>query len=153
MTKLKPILIDSVQSNTTHKVLDTLSLEWFETRKKRFTRNTDLGITLELIREDTTLWQHNDILYANKKCIAKINIKPCLVIQCLSIELTDVADFCYFVSNRHLPIFFDSDTQICTVPYDGKLFEQLLPRFGAKILLTESRLLDSNEIKNKFKNQ
>lgn len=153
MNTHKPILIDSIQSNTVHEVLDTLSLEWFETRKKRFIRTTDSGITLELIREDTRLWQHNDILCGNKKCIAKINIKPCLVIQCVSKELTDVADFCYFVSNRHLPIFFDSDTQICAVPYDGKLFEQLLPRFGAKILLTESRLLDSNEIKNKFNNQ
>lgn len=136
------LIIDKVQSQQNFiKNVDLFEIEWFETRKYIFKRSTKSGVELLLQKETNNEWEQADALYANGKLIAQICIKKTLVIQFISSEEKEVADFCFYIGNRHLPLFVDKNSNIFYVPYDGNLFEQLIARFESRISLVKQQLL------------
>lgn len=135
-------------------VLDTvalLQLEWFEVNKKRFTRATTTGQTLLMELEKGREWCFGDGLFHKGKLIATIAIKPTLTICFNPVNTFQAADFSYYLGNRHLPLFMDSNSKRYRVPYDGRLYEQLLAKFQSQIELEDRILLSENLVKRLMK--
>lgn len=148
------VIIDDVQSKSeqVENVSDQLAIEWFEIRKQKITRKTTAGLTLELRLQTKNEWQNGDRLFHENKLIASVYVKPCLCIQFSALSKSDAADFCYFVGNRHLPIYWknDGENQLL-LPYDGRMFEQLSARYQDKIQLVEEQLTSEFLLKNLVK--
>lgn len=142
------ILIDKVEgSDANIEEIDVFEIEWFETQKFLFKRNTRDGLLFHLQKEKGREWTHGDLLFANDKLLAQVQIKPVLTIEFMTFEPQEVADFCYYIGNRHLPLFVNPSSQYFVVPYDGNLYEQLVVKFSHKILLLEQQLLMNNIVK------
>lgn len=154
MNTIQPVVIDEVKteisSNSLHS--DVLEIEWFEHKKQKLTRTTRSGVVLEMRLPNLKEWQHGDRLYSNGQLIAAIAIKSCLTISFPAENDTEAADFCYFIGNQHLPVFLTSNQQF-TVPYDGRLYEQLSFRYGTRIELTDTQLLSHQSLRYLAKNR
>ena len=148
MNTLQPIVIDEVKPgetpNDSHP--DILELEWFENKKQKLTRTTRSGTVLEIRLGNLKEWHQGDQLYSNEKPIAVIHFKTCLTLCFIPKNDTEVADFCYFIGNQHLPVFLTSD-QHFAVPYDGRLYEQLSNRYGKRIELIDAQLLSAQSLR------
>lgn len=154
MNTVQPVVIDEVKAgiDLNSENSDILELEWFENKKQKLTRSTRSGKVLELRLGNLKEWQHGDGLYSNGQFIAIISIKSCLTI-CFSVENdSEAADFCYFIGNQHLPVFLTSH-QLFAVPYDGRLYEQLSCRYGARIQLNDAQLLSNQSLRYLAKNR
>lgn len=154
MNTVQPVVIDEVKAkiDLNGQNFDLLELKWFENKKQKLTRTTRSGKVLELRLGNLKEWQHGDGLYSNGQLIAIIVIKTCLTI-CFSAENdAEAADFCYFIGNQHLPVFLTSPQQFA-VPYDGRLYEQLSFRYGARIQLTDAQLLSNQSLRYLAKNR
>lgn len=144
------IYIDEVRSCTlVDEANDRFEIEWFETNKHLFQRATVKGAELHLQKENHKEWCNGDQLYSNGEFVAQLVIKPTLVIQFTSHSSVDVADFSFFIGNRHLPIYL-AGTNVFVVPYDGKLYEQLLPKFTTQVELVKKQLFSSDLLKKKI---
>ncbi len=150
----QPVVIDDLApvTDTVFALSDVLELEWFETRKRRFTRATLAGVALVLQLKDQNEWYHGEGLFFEGELIAVIRIKTCLTIQFTPLSITETADFCYYIGNRHLPVYLGKDKTTFIAPYDGKLFEQLEYRYPNRIRLLNDRLVAENTIRNEIKN-
>ncbi|WP_306350676.1 urease accessory protein UreE [Flavobacterium sp. '19STA2R22 D10 B1'] len=147
---LEPIYIDKVSLDD-HNPMETLSpdileIEWYETKKKQFTRITSQGHLLSLSKESNLEWGQGMRLYSNEKHIATISIKPYLGICFYSDSPSLIADFCYYIGNRHLPIYH-SNNKGYAVPYDGNLYEQLVRKYENAITLEQTYFLAKNFIR------
>ncbi|UYW02605.1 urease accessory protein UreE [Flavobacterium agricola] len=144
------VIIDSVlpQKNMLPEA-DVFEIEWFETQKHKFSRQTKTGVLLQLINTNKKEWNHADALYNNGKLVAQIFIKPALTISFVSNQANEVADFCYYIGNRHLPVFTEPEAHLFYVPYDGNLYEQVVAKFADKITLSERQLFTQNLLKAK----
>lgn len=123
-------------------------IEWFETQKHLFQRATTHGVELYLLKSQARDWQHGDALYCRGKLIAQLIIKPTLAIQFKADKAAEVADFSFYIGNRHLPVFVDGESYLL-VPYDGNLYEQLVSKFPDKIVLEKKQLFASKLLKKK----
>lgn len=126
---------------------DILELEWFECKRRKLIRKTQAGFTLELRLPERQQWHHGDALYSAGDLVAFISLKPCLTIVFTATNKTEAADFCYYIGNRHLPIFTENNHQF-KVSYDGPLYEQLLKKYTTQIQLVEARLVASKALQN-----
>lgn len=143
------IYIDDVQlQDVVTEGVDTFEIEWFETQKRLFHRKTTSGVELHLLKEDNRDWQQGDKLYSQGNLIAQLVIKPTLTIQFTTDKGEDIADFSFYIGNRHLPVFIEGNNTFL-VPYDGNLYEQLLGKFGEAIALEKKQLFTQNLLKKK----
>ncbi len=153
MTRL-PVPIDRIvsqlQSHT--EPTDVVYIEWFEIHKRRLTRNTSSGHTILMQLEQGKEWHHGDALYSQGELQAVVLVKPTLTIRFNPTDLVQLADFSYFVGNRHLPIFQVDQGQSFRLPYDGRLYEQVVAKYGLSVQLEEALLLSENLIRQQLKN-
>ncbi|UHO36666.1 urease accessory protein UreE [Chryseobacterium capnotolerans] len=154
MSIVQPVVIDEVKTgmHLNDSNPDVLELEWFENKKQKLTRTTRSGLVLELRLGNSKEWQQGDGLYSNGQLMATIDFKTCLTISFPAENDADAADFCYFIGNQHLPIFITS-AQRFTVPYDGRLYEQLSLRYGKRIELMDAQLLSHQSLRYLAKNR
>ena len=129
--------------------IDQMQMEWFEINKSRLTRDTKQGRRVLITLKEGQQWAHGDALYSNGELIAVLVIKPSLVIRLDPVDAMQVADFCYYIGNRHLPIFAVKGSHAIHVPYDGGIYEQVLAKFGTSISLEEVQLLSDNLLRVK----
>ncbi|GEM64571.1 hypothetical protein SF1_25530 [Sphingobacterium faecium NBRC 15299] len=143
------VYIDAVlpQGELVQDTVAILQLEWFEVNKKRLTRATTTGQTIVMELEKGREWCFGDGLFHEGKLIATIAIKPTLTICFTPVNAVQAADFCYYLGNRHLPVFMDTDRGMYCVPYDGRLYEQLLAKFQSQVQLEDGILLSENLVK------
>jgi urease accessory protein len=151
--QVQPIHIDAVlpRGEFVRDPVAKIQLEWFEVHKKRLTRDTTDGQSVLLQLENGMEWGEGDGLFHTGQLIATVVIKPTLTIGFNPINTVQAADFSYYVGNRHLPLFMETDRQMYRVPYDGRLYEQLLAKFGAQIQLEEGVLLSENLVRQLIK--
>lgn len=123
-------------------------IEWFETQKHLFQRATTDGVELYLLKRQERDWQQGDALYCRGKLIAQLMIRPTLAIQFRADKAEEVADFSFYIGNRHLPVFVEGESHLL-VPYDGNLYEQLVSKFKDKIVLEKKQLFTSKLLKKK----
>lgn len=129
-------------------VEDQLDIQWFETSKDYFKRATKQGVTVVLKKQSKRAFYQNDVLLFQGKAIARIAIVPCLCIVFRNSNFMQIADFCYYIGNRHLPVYQHPDQKLTfMVAYDGRLFEQLQAKFGQDLFLEEQILLAQNQVK------
>ncbi|WP_347216545.1 urease accessory protein UreE [Chryseobacterium sp.] len=154
MNTVQPVVIDEVKTGIPlhNPTPDVLELEWFENKKQKLTRAARSGLVLEMRLGNIKEWQQGDRLYNNGQLIATIHFKTCLTISFHAENEAEAADFCYFIGNQHLPVFQTSNQQF-TVPYDGRLYEQLSFRYGASIQLTDAQLLSHQSLRYLAKNR
>lgn len=147
------VYIDAVlpQGELVQDTVAILQLEWFEVNKKRLTRATTTGQTIVMELEKGREWCFGDGLFHEGKLIATIAIKPTLTICFTPVNAVQAADFCYYLGNRHLPMFMDTDRDMYSVPYDGRLYEQLLAKFQSQVQLEDGILLSENLVKRLMK--
>jgi len=149
-----PVTIDTIvpQYQAITDQVDRVYIEWFEINKRRLTRNTLYGNTILMQLEQGQEWHHGDALYHNGELQAIVTVKPTLAIRFNPSDLVQLADFGYFVGNRHLPIFQVDQLQSLRLPYDGRLYEQIAAKYGASVQLEEAILLSENRIRQQLKN-
>ena len=135
------IYIDEVQfQDSLIDGVDWFEIEWFETQKHLFKRKTKQGIELHIERKEAHIWQQGDALYCNGLVVAQVIIKPTWAIQFSVTNGAPIADFTYYIGNRHLPIFIEKKTNQLLVPYDGQLYEQVTAKFPTYITLVKQPL-------------
>ncbi|WP_158655771.1 urease accessory protein UreE [Sphingobacterium sp. HMA12] len=154
MNKL-PVPIDTIvsQPQSVAGQVDQVYIEWFEINKRRLTRNTLSGNTILMQLEHGREWHHGDALYHNGVLQAIVMVKPTLAIRFNPSGLIQLADFSYFVGNRHLPIFKVDQSESFRLPYDGRLYEQIAAKYGASVQLEEAMLLSEDLIRQQLKNR
>lgn len=133
--------------------VDQVHLEWYEVHKRRLTRNTRDGKVILLQLAQGAEWHHGDALFHKELFQAVLVIKPSLTIRFDPLDLVQLADFSYFIGNRHLPIFQDEHAEFLRLPYDGRLYEQVLNKYGSAIQLEEAVLLSENLVRQQAKNR
>lgn len=151
--QVQPILIDVVlpQDEFAMQTTAVLELEWFEVHKKRLTRSTSAGQHVLLQLDKGKEWRVGDGLFYAGQLVAKIVIKPTLTIGFNPINAVQVADFSYYIGNRHLPLFIEEDLHRYRVPYDGRLYEQLHAKYNSQIQLEDGLLLSENLVRQRIK--
>lgn len=152
-----PIQIDQVVPDYTGDMttIDHVQLEWFEVNNRRLTRDTINGKRILMLLDEGFKWNHGDALYSKGELVAVLVIKPSLAIRFDPNDMVQMADFCYYVGNRHLPILAVEGSDSIHVPYDGSIYEQVLAKFGTCVKLEDARLLSKNLLrvkKSKSKN-
>lgn len=125
--------------DTSHKNIDWLQLQWFETSKRILHKKTKAGIeiSLKFLKENATLTE-GDILFEDEKTIIAVEVIPCDCIVVKPANMFEMASACYEIGNRHLPLFFDNDELL--VPYENPLYN-LLRAHGFEVRKEERKLL------------
>lgn len=119
--------------------IDWLYLQWYETNKRILRRKTQAGteISLKFMNENPGLTQ-GDILFEDEQVIIAVDVQSC---ECLVIypkDMKEMASVCYEIGNKHLPLFFDSNTLL--VPFEQPLF-RLLTAQGYEVKQEKRKLL------------
>jgi urease accessory protein len=95
---------------TGKRIIDTVSVEWYETGKRILHKQTLSGqeIIIKFMGENQNLAQ-DDILYYDDERVIVIDILPCEVMIIRPVDIFQVASVCYEIGNRHLPLFISND--------------------------------------------
>lgn len=143
---MEPIIVHPVAAanGNFQDITDVLVMEWFEYKKVKFVRKSTSGVPLLLQLSRGQTWHHGDLLFAGKRLMAKIQFKNSPVISFSAKDWKTATDFCYFIGNRHLPVFCTCADLCFQVPYDGNLYDALLVKFNGRIQLTEGLLQQNN---------
>ena len=106
------------------RLIDYLSLEWYETNKRILHKKTKAGkeIALRFLKENQKLTQ-GDIIYEDSKSIIAIDVVPCEAIIVCPATMYEMAAVCYEIGNKHLPLFFENNELL--VPFETPLFNLL----------------------------
>ncbi len=104
--------------------IDWLPIEWYETGKRIFRKNTlgGLEVAAKFLAAPHAL-QDGDILLATNGILVVVQIVPC---NCLTIAPQNnhqLANICYEIGNKHLPLFMDE--HLLLTPYDAPLHRLL----------------------------
>jgi urease accessory protein len=123
----------------THRHIDWLPLEWYETNKRILRKQTLAGnhLALKFLDKDPALAQ-GDILYEDHHSIIAVDILPCDVLIIRPASLFEMASVCYEIGNKHLPLFFEKEEVL--VPFDMPLF-RLLSTQGYVVKQDKRKLL------------
>ena len=117
--------IGNLNSHPTNKIIDWLTLEWFETNKRILHKKTRSGkeITVKFLKENQNLTQE-DIIYEDAETIIAIDIHPCEAMVIKPKTMFEMAAVCYEIGNKHLPSFFQDNELL--IAYEAPLFNFLL---------------------------
>ncbi len=150
-----PLSIDQIVANYAFAPadVDQVQLEWYEVHKRRLTRHTIGGKSILMQLEQGAEWHHGDALFHQETLQAILVVKPSLTIRFNPLDLVQLADFGYFIGNRHLPIFNIAAEGSLRLPYDGRLYEQVLAKYGKSIQLEEALLLSEDLIRQQVKSK
>lgn len=149
----KAIFIDTIKPSESQAVdqnIDILEIEWSEAKENNIERKTKQGTLLLLKNKEGENWQDGDLLFSDGKCVALLQIKTCQAIQFVSDSLAKIAEFCYYIGNRHMPIFVLEEKHIFWMAYDEKIYKQLIDKFHHEVSLQEVKLLPKYLIRNVY---
>ncbi len=122
-----------------NKTIDWLQLEWHETRKRIFRKQTTGGkdVSIKFLNENPDL-KEGDILFEDDNIIIAVSVLPCECIVIKPINMFEMASVCYEIGNKHLPLFYEEGSLL--VPFDVPLMRLLLAQ-GYDIKKEERKLL------------
>jgi urease accessory protein len=121
------------------RTIDRLPLEWFECSKRILHKKTGSGreIILKLLSE-TEILQQDDVLYADEQTAIVVELLACEVVVIKPASMYEMAMVCYEIGNKHLPLFYESETLL--IPYDAPT-HRLLQALGYHTEVQKRRLL------------
>jgi urease accessory protein len=104
--------------------IDTLTIEWHETRKRILHKQTRQGkaIAIKFLNENPNL-KEGDILWQDETTIIVVEITPCECIVVKPGDMINASAISYEIGNRHLPLFYQGNELL--VPYDVPLYNLL----------------------------
>jgi len=122
------------------RMVDYLSLEWFETQKRIMHKRSRMGIevAIKFLCGGQNLTQ-GDILFMDDSTVIAIEILPCEVIVIRPKNMFEMASVCYEIGNKHLPLFYDSEDVL--VVFDAPLF-RLLNASGYEVKQENRKLIN-----------
>ncbi len=114
-------------TNTTNiddKIIDWLLIDWFEANKRILHKKTNSGneVILKFLQKNPELTQ-GDILQLTNTHAIVVDIKECDAIVISPRNMFEVANICYEIGNKHLPLFYQN--QELLVVWDKPLFSLL----------------------------
>jgi urease accessory protein len=126
---------DAVQQKT----IDWLSLHWYELNKRIMRKKTAGGkeLSLRFLQENPALTQ-GDILLEDEQTIIAVDVLPCDCMAILPATIFEAASICYEIGNKHLPLFYESDTLL--IPFETPLFAWLTAQ-GYAVTKEQRKLL------------
>jgi urease accessory protein len=122
------------------RVIDVLSIEWFEATKRIQRKKTKMGaeIAIKFLKEGQRLRQ-DDVLYADDDRVIVIDIIPCDAIVVKPSTLLEMGSVCYEIGNKHLPVFIQNDEVL--IPFEEPIYKWLLTS-GYNTNRTHTKLLN-----------
>jgi urease accessory protein len=122
------------------RVVDVLSIEWFEATKRIQRRTTKSGmeIAIKFLKEGQRLRQ-DDILYMDENKVVIVDIHPCDAIVVTPGSFLEMGSVCYEIGNKHLPVFIQDDQVL--MPFEEPIFRWLIAS-GYKTKKEHTRLLN-----------
>lgn len=126
--------------HTEGRVIDRLSLEWYECSKRILNKRTGTGqaVILKFLNTAPNL-QQDDVLYADDKTIVAVEVLACEAILLRPLTMYEMAYACYEIGNKHLPLFFEDDALL--MPYDAPVY-RMLQAAGFEPQLVNRKLLN-----------
>ena len=111
--------------NQHNKIIDTVSLEWDEMRKRILHKESGSGehLNMKFLKENHLLTQ-GDIIYEDENKMIVIEIIMCDTIIIKPSSLHEMATISYEIGNRHLPLFYQEEELL--VPFEYPLYRLLL---------------------------
>lgn len=121
------------------KPIDWLQLQWHETRKRIFRKQTTGGkdVAIKFLNENPDLTE-GDILFEDDNIIIAVAVLPCECIVIKPVNMFEMASVCYEIGNKHLPLFYEEESVL--VPFDAPLM-RLLQVQGYDVNKEERKLL------------
>lgn len=121
-----------------NRIIDRLTIEWFEANKRIMHKVTELGkqVAIKFLQENPEL-KEGDILFADDTSVIVVDIKPCEVIIIQPTTILESASISYEIGNKHLPLFHEGDQLL--VPYEVPLY-RLLQASGYVMKVEERKL-------------
>lgn len=105
----------------TSKIIETVTVEWFERGKKLLRKTTssgeEIGIKIDVPLND------GDIIYEDDRRIVAVEISPCELISVKISSMEGMGRLCFELGNRHLPLSISENCVKC--PFDEPTFEYL----------------------------
>ena len=124
------MIIESVIGNIantdiSHRTVDLLQLEWFETTKRIQRKKSQLGreIAIRFLKEGQRL-QQGDILLLDVSHAVVVDIIPSDAIVVSPRSLLEMGSVCYEIGNKHLPLFIQNDQVL--MPFEEPIYRWLL---------------------------
>lgn len=127
--------------------IDTVWIEWYETRKKIARLMTTQGreIAIKLVNMPKNGLNSGDILYRDDNLVVTISIRPVKVLYIFLQDVVDVARIVYEIGNRHMPLFFGEGSMELQTPFEPPL-QALLDKLGISYEIKESVLDSKNRL-------
>jgi urease accessory protein len=104
--------------------LHHLNIEWYETNRSLIRRKTDLGLSVQVKKKSTEVYDEGDVIFDRDDIRVKVRIKPCDTIILKPRNLNETGRICFEIGNQHIPIFL-SDSQEIMAAYDANLYNLL----------------------------
>ena len=113
-------------TNVDESTIDWLFIEWFEANKRILHKKTFSGknVVLKFLQKNPELTQ-GDILFSGENSTIVVNIKECEAIVIKPQSMFEVANICYEIGNKHLPLFYQNNELLVVLDMPlFKLFEK-----------------------------
>lgn len=125
--------------------IDTIEIDWYDTRKKIARLKTSQGreIGMKLTNFSQNGLNHGDILHVSKDCIIAIVIRPVKVLYLYMKDMASIVRIVYEIGNRHLPLFFGTQAMELQTPFEKPL-QILLDKMQIQYEIKDS-ILDSKD--------
>jgi len=121
------------------RVVDYISLEWYEARKRILRKTTQSGkeVSMKFLNENPELTE-GDVLFADEAAVMIVSILPCDCIVVHPKNMFEMASVCYEIGNKHLPLFYEAESLL--IPLDMPLL-RLLSAQGYEVKEERRKLL------------
>jgi len=114
---------DTGLAETEHSTIDWVPIEWYEVHKKTLHKFSREGVEVGIRREDTTPLRSGDILWLDNGYLLIVEISECECLGLMPGTMTEMAEACYAIGNRHAPLFLEEGELL--TPYDEPLMTAL----------------------------
>lgn len=125
--------------------IDTIYIDWFNTRKRiaRYTSSNGRDIAFRFEKPLAIGLNHGDIVAKDNDIFIAVSILPVHILTMRVHSNVEIARLCYEIGNYHLPLFFGENAFVFKTP-----FEKPLQRVLDKLCIQykeEEGILDSKD--------
>lgn len=126
-------------------VIDTISIDWFNTKKRiaRYTSSQGRDIAFRFEKPLAIGLNHGDIVAKDDDTFIIVSILPVHILTMQVHTNVEIARLCYEIGNYHLPLFFGETAFIFRTPFEKPL-QRLLDKLCIQYT-EEEGILDSKD--------
>lgn len=121
---------------------DYLELEWYEADKGILRRFTTGGREIGFRNQTAQSLENGDVIFRDTSLCVAIRILPCLCLVIHPANMLEMANVCFEIGNRHLPVSIHSSSEV-VIAYEDPLY-RLLVKQGYQTVI-EDRVLQQTQ--------